>query len=200
MREEFTSSNSKDFGQRYVGTFGWFEKPDGGKVMVLVGSISKEYVTFYDKNNFEYTAKADMGNVFSFLPVQKGLYEYQDDIVFISRVPARQWKRGICLDNTSVRSFNRGLSQIDFSYNLLEKIFGENEDTLLQKFKENYSGNLLLGRSFVIYNNLCYIYNNIIGSYSPTTTTIYLTNSLFLQEITDILRMKNLPLLVTAGE
>ena len=193
MKEEVVSHSYRDFQQRYLGTFGWCEKPDGTSILVQVSKVTAEKVGFVDEKGGEYWALSDVGNVFSFLPVQRGLYYYDGSIIYLQRVPARQYKRGICLENTSVNDLTENFRR-DVSHDLLQKVFGEQENPTLEKFKELPTRDVLLNNMFAIIRNIVYLYDNAIGTYNVGRIT--LSNKLFKQELDDVIRDTRLNLFV----
>lgn len=191
MKVEFTSRDFRDFAQRYQETYGWLERDGKPSILVKLKSVREDKTIFIDKNSFEYAALSDRGNFFSFLPVSKGSYLYLNTIVVVQRIPARQWKRGICENNTSVRDLDGVYYDINFS--LLETIFGNTENNTIKKFKETLVGDLVLfNHQFSIYKNGVYVYNLYIGEYFQGT--IKLINEIFAQELTDIITKERLPI------
>lgn len=192
MKEEVVSHGYRDFQQRYLGTYGWYEKPDGTNILVQVFKVTSEKVGFVDENGGEYWALSDVGNVFSFLPVQRGLYYYNGSIIYLQRVPARQYKRGICLENTSINNLTEDY-RMDVSHALLQKVFGWQENPTLEKFKELPARDVLLNNMFAIIRKRVYLYDNVIGTYNGRIT---LSNKLFKQELDDVIRDTGLNLFV----
>lgn len=191
MKEEFVEEHWKDFQQRYQGTFGWFEKSAGNQVLVSLVKITPEALSFNDKAGFKYTAHPDKGNIFTFLPVEKGVYLTEEHgVVYVSRIPQRQWKRGICIDNTSIHSLTTS-QQCEVSFSLLESIFNQ---TPMLHVTEN---NRVFDRVFSTTRNKLFVYNKEIGSMD--ITSIVLQDRLFLQEVNDMVRNCHLPHMVTVA-
>jgi hypothetical protein len=194
MKEEYKSDTQRDFVQRFVGTYGWYSKANGNEILVRVDEIYNGKLNFVDSSGFKYVANPDAGNVFSFIPLEKGLHNYNDDVIFCRRVPQRQWKRGICSGNTRVDSLVSN-DQIDLTFDLMETVFNPVEKSRnLSKFISSHSGNAALSSSFAVANKKLFVYNICIGNLDGDT--FKLTDRLFAQEVQDTLRNLNLDMKV----
>lgn len=195
MKELFSADTWSDFRQRYANTYGWYEKDNGEQVLVQVTSVNERSTTFVDKNGLTYYANADKGNAFHFIPVQKGLGYYDKDIICVSRTPARQWKRGICLDNTRLRNISQQTS-MDLSHKLLESFLDKEKiKGRLEEFKKSFTGHVILN-SFLSLTNNVMIYENIIGKFIKKDRKITLNNDVFQQEVLDALKYNGLDITV----
>jgi hypothetical protein len=193
MKVEFTSYGTRDFVQRYAETYGWLERPGKPSLLVKLLKIRENSLIFTDETGFEYTALSDRGNWFSFIPVVKGSYLYQDSIVVVQRVPARQWRRGICEDNTSIRTLDH--QSLNVNFETLKALFSPIRNTTIETFKETLIGNrVLFNNQFSLYQNRFFVYENFIGTYEPGKVT--LNNDLFQQEVADIFNSFNIPVTV----
>lgn len=103
MRDSPTSENWGDFSQRYKDTYGFLLGESAKKVLVRVDNVSEDSVRFVDDSGHEYFARVDAGVQFEFIPVDMGAYNVRKGVLLVNRQPARQWKRGICRNNTSIR-------------------------------------------------------------------------------------------------
>jgi hypothetical protein len=129
--EKFLSNNSGDFRQRYEGTFGFYRGEDGKKLLVRLEAINERVCLFIDKNGLEYRlnvdSEKDIG--FDFIPPKSGYYNtLMDDgtlqPVLVSRVPARQFQRGVSSKNTKITRLIAGqAAAIPFNFPILEKIY-----------------------------------------------------------------------------
>lgn len=128
MFEKFTAANAGDFRQRYQGTFGFFIDGDKKTLSQLteVGTGgSRPGVVFHDRNGEKYLLRSDSTQDrrgFEFLPPKSAWYNTKDGVaLLVSRVPARQYQRGLCSKNTSLRDTADIEYPVDFK-NLI-KIF-----------------------------------------------------------------------------
>lgn len=196
MKEEFKSDGWKDFSQRYQGTFGFFERENAPRLLVQLVKVGETQLTFTDKAGMSYFANPDRGNVFSFIPVERGSYNFGSDVVMCSRVPARQWKRGLCIENTHIQSLSDG-SSLPVDFTTLEIMFPVKEGRSsipLERFKATLSGNVAFDTMFSLVNNRLFLYEREIGTYTNHLFT--LTNHLFKQEVTDLITRHQLPISV----
>lgn len=195
MKELFSSDTWADFRQRYSNTYGWYEKENGEQVLVRVAQVNNALITFLDKNEITYTAKVDKGNSFYFIPVQKGLGYFGKDIICSSRVPARQWKRGICIENTRMRNLSQD-ELVDITHELLENFLNkELISKRLEEFKQSFTGHVILN-SFLSFTNNVMIYDNVIGKLIRKDRKIILKSDTFLQEVVDALTHNGLDISV----
>jgi hypothetical protein len=116
MFEKFTSAGHSDFKQRYLGTYGFFR--EGNKrVLVQIKAIDRNQVSFIDRNKIIYYLNADRDSDigFEFIPPKTSWYNVGGDCLLVTRVPARQYLRGLCDRNTSIRGCITGGRPVDFS-------------------------------------------------------------------------------------
>ena len=184
MKAEYTREGWRDFNQRYSDTFGWFEGSNG-PVLVRLDSVSETTLRFSDSNGMGYTANVDRGNTFSFIPVIKGCYMYNGDVVVVERKPARQWKRGICVDNTTIRNLNGDHYDVDFP--ILRELFSGNPDNSVARYKQEGILPVLLDNQFSVGKGLgIYLYTSLIGELDPVNKIVILEEELFKQEMQDL--------------
>lgn len=182
---EFTSNGWRDFNQRYVETYGWYTSKDK-EILVRVESATESVATFVDADGIQYSANADKGVKFKFVPLNRTLFQYKTGVVLVERKPARQYKRGICLQNTRIRSIVAATnSQLDFE--LINAYINPKYPVVSERYT-------LINKSFCLVDGrYIYLYNMIIGHYSPFTNTYSLIYPMFRQEFCDAVRDAGLP-------
>lgn len=186
MREEFTSAGQADFQQRYVGTYGWYPT-NNKKHLVLLEEISGGELSFRDSEGTPYRAYADKGVMFDFIPLNKGVYNLQntDDVIYVNRVPARQWQRGISAANTALFSFAEQQNRT-VVFKLLEDIFRDppiDPRSLMENAKRRY---IALSNQFCIADDMLYVYHLQIGK--RIENEFVLNSNLFEQEVKDLVK------------
>lgn len=197
MFEKFMSTNARDFSQRYQGTYGFYSR-DGRKTLVQLVQVDMDrgVVTFYDHNKAEYRLNKDSTeNVgFEFIPPKCEWHNTSKGAMLVRRVPARQYSRGICDNNTSISDASLRPQSVDFA-NLLA-IF-ESKVSAKKAAEE--------GRSFAVGPQFCVnpamgavmLFNQQIGELLPKESgmfTIRLFDSeLFGVEIVDAFRRSDIP-------
>jgi len=191
MKTEFLSDGWRDFHQRYKDTFGWFEREGKPSVLVKLVSIEAHGLEFVDEQGFRYNAYPDKGNFFTFLPVVKGCYLFGDKVVTVERIPARQWRRGICNDNTSITNTAGYFYSVDFP--IIKAIFTGQNNTI-ERYKLAKQLPVLLNSQFHIEHEGVFVYNKRIGNFGDDT--IILDDSVFSQELGDLMKQHQLPIRV----
>ena len=176
--EEFTSAGSRDFRQRYLDVFGYFPT-ERGDVLVRVNHVDDAKTTFVDAKGLSYTAYADKGVVFRFIPITKRLFFYKKNLCLAHRKPARQYQRGITYNNTTMQTMFGDALTVDFD---TIEAYSNNRDPDTDK------GDLLINNMLAIYSNSVYLYNLNIGAVLQSSKRIVLHTKLFRQELTDSLR------------
>lgn len=166
-----------DFSSRYSGTWCWYV--DGDKrMLVRITHVGNERVTFEDIEGWKYSANVDSGVLFEFSQVPSGWYVNKKlgPILFVRR-PARQWKRGICDQNTSCYSINTngGLR--------LSEITGDSLSSLENAGKTDIS---VLSKWFCVHRSILYCLDTVIGV--KENNKIILSEPRFRQELTDAVR------------
>lgn len=195
MLEEFTTNNARDFKQRYQGSFGTF-LAESGKVLVRIDGVSDARVDFVGAKGEPYFVRPDSGYNFEFLPGTKKVFEHpnDNDLLLVTRIPARQWHRGIHRDNTRFLSLlGNGNYPVDFP--LLESMVKEPRKPLDVRLKQYMSGGSNYAQinsmfSFVDRNVL--VYDQRIGRINPADGKITLSSALLRAELIDALQPSTL--------
>jgi len=193
MRDSLTSENSRDFRQRYNGTFALFTKGDGRKITVRIDNVTENAVQFSDIKKNTYTANSDTGVEFEFFPLNRRLTDYKNNVIYSSRQPARQWRRGICEDNTNIINLDK-LRKVSFDGELIDRLFNSEIDyeNIHTRFLKEDRMSFLLSNKFAIIRRSdmseFYLYNHMIGELRGTTIKC---NPIFIQEVKDALVARN---------
>jgi len=190
MLDTYTSDNGRDFNARYVETFGWLVA-DGRRHFVYINNVDHDAVHFSKGGKLLYNAKIDAGVTFEFIPVDRGWYNtINGEVLYLSRVPARQWKRGISSNNTQIREGERMTSR-GVEYDVLNSIFCEENEQ--HRYRAGRA--CALSKHFAINaNGNVWFYNNIIGAIKGDTIT--LDTTLVATELSDVITRNNIPLKV----
>jgi hypothetical protein len=189
VREEFKGESWRDFQQRYQGTYGWYEKPSGGKLLVSLIEVDEHACKFMNADGGVFTALSDKGNAFQFIPVMRGIYRTQQGLVYCRRVPAKQYKRGIAQGNTHVERLP-GQAPLKISFDLVADMFGGDFPNEVDQFKSGQSADVVFNNAFAFSGPYIWLYNNIIGIRS--NKKLQLHSTLFKQEIEDVLASNGL--------
>lgn len=103
MIEQITSDNYREFSARYLGTIGFLKSKSNERLVVSVDEITAAAVVVSNHEGVSYRLNSDTGCELEFTQVPCQWYQAdKNHIVFLTRKPERQWKRGISLDNTNL--------------------------------------------------------------------------------------------------
>ena len=199
MLDQLTATNLNDFIQRYNGTYGWYVDNDK-KLFVRIDHVNKHGVKFSDKSGYQYESKLGGGVMFEFLPATRGWYNTPDGgVYFITRVPRKQFQRGISADNHHI------LELYDKGETLLPVPSYEWQDVIYSIFSQEAEykphvatfcekgGNVALSKQFAINRNAVMFLDKTIGRFitknkSGTKTIQTFDNYNLKQELGDICR------------
>ena len=186
MKATYTRYNARDFIQRYVDTYGWLLRDDGTRKFVHITQAEEGRLYYETDGSAEFYALRDRGQIFEFIPVNKGWFNGTDGPVFLSRVPARQWKRGISGSNTEIQKFTDGvLINYILNYTELSKVF--NDDFNVKNYPDTFKPGAL-SKHFCLVNNNLWFYDTVIGILEGTT--FKLSNDIVAQELKDLIKRK----------
>jgi hypothetical protein len=195
MLDTLTSTNHTDFRQRYLNTYGWFNTGTR-KLLVYVSNVSDREVVFSDKQGVEYNVFRDSGLEFEFIPVDRGWFNTINGPLYLCRVPARQWHRGICKSNTNIYRQDASGTFVgaNVGIKLLSDIF---ENTLTpHECLQNAAGVALSKHFAMVPKGKFMFYDQKVGEvdHSGARYAITLTNPIVKQEVSDLIRRNNYPM------
>jgi len=116
---EFISSNWRDIQKYYDGTYIKFA--EYGDRLFYVSRTTPEMIEGTDEDDtiFQlHLSDAHPYNVNYVLP-HKATFQWNDNVYMMRRIPARQYRRGLCSDNTSIISVATG-NNVDISFKSLK--------------------------------------------------------------------------------
>lgn len=117
MFEKFMTNNAGDFRQRYKGTYGFFHR-DGLSTLVRLDSVDLERrkVGFVDiKGNDYYAVMNHDDNIgFSFIAPKAQWHNTGAGPLLVQRVPQKQYRRGICDNNTQLLTLDGANAGVNF--------------------------------------------------------------------------------------
>lgn len=180
MKESLTTDNAADFRQRYNGTIGWLTDDHGEKVLVHVTNVDTERVKFLDVSGTAYYANANKGVEFEFLPVKRAWYNTDESPVYLERVPARQFRRGIHRENTLCYRMYDGLTPANIDIKVIHEI---NQPT--SRVLKQGSAFALSSVFAVDALSRLYCFTGQIGVVDFAKKQITLSSDLFMQEVRD---------------
>lgn len=199
MKDTPTSANHTDFRARYNGTYGFFIDPDTGKRLpVQVTNATSRVVEFTDITGRALLAKVDSGLEFEFIPVDRGFVQLVDGrTIYLQRIPARQWHRGISPHNTTKHLLTSSLNPTE-EPSFLEIISSLTDKSPAELFAGLVSKRLhtcALSKHFAIAaDHSFYFLNKRVGEYYDGVITLF--TDMVVQEVSDLIKRQNLPIQV----
>lgn len=187
MLDTFSMANAADFKARYVNCFGWFINKENKEIPVFLDKIRETTLFFSGMDGVPYHTYADAGVQFKFASIRKAIYQGLDGKLYcLQRHPARQWRRGICADNTVMYELTeKGRSAKHITLDSMANILNADQS---KRSKH------ILSDMFAIVGSSVFIYDTKIGGFDPETGTITLAAKMqvFLQDVMDACRNNGL--------
>ena len=198
MKATLSRFNAGDFRQRHADTFG-FIQVNGKPKLVYVNDVDSDSTTFSDIDGFRYTAKADGGFEFDFIPVERKWHNVPDGAILSVRHAARQWRRGICPNNTQLFEISRrGFNAIGVEFATVSKIY-ETAALTAKEIQDRYNSSVpvALNHAFAVDGkNRVYLFDRVIGA-RVKPNEVNLTMPIVTQELLDCFRDVGLDVVVT---
>lgn len=189
MLETFTTAGSRDFRQRYSGSFGYYTVPATQKrLLVQVNTVDESVAQFHDAKDAIYTARSDEGVEFEFIPIQKTLFVLENQLMYIRRKPARQWSRGVNNNNTQLTCVPTQRDR-KLTFPAVVQAFATDFPdgyTSVTKLEKGEANAVVLSRMFGVQDSVLYLYDAIVGAWAADTKEIIVEEPMFKQEVTDL--------------
>jgi len=189
--EEFTSGGARDFRQRYLGVWGYYPTPSGEKLLVYMSNINERETRFIDAQGIEYTAKADQGVFFQFIPIEKRLFTHDNMLVLAERRPARQYSRGMSDANTLFKEV-RYSDPLSITAKTITSYANPVYDVVIDISKPVQLLSPMFG---IIHSHSIYLYDRLIGNVTfnkKAEPVLMVTEPLFYQELVDVVRERKI--------
>jgi len=185
MKESCTTATSRDFRQRYQNTIGVYTDTKGIKSYVWIREVEENEVSFEDTKGGSYRAMNDTGVEFEFTQVPLGWFNSTKGPMFVSRMPARQYQRGISKGNTRIQ--NKDFTPIPVSLANVSDFLTFDKPYVGQK-------DWVLNKHFAMINGIMFFFDRVIGEVEGTI--IRLTCTVVQQELLDTIGRSGLPFTV----
>lgn len=186
MFDSLTSTNGRDFDQRYRNTYGFLHK-DGAKKLIFITKIDSGRVFFTTADGESWWAQSDQQVMFEFLPLDRGFHNTENGLFFVTRVPARMWQRGIARNNTSVYQFKtRNWQQVEPSFESLSSIFEKPTEP-----DKALSRPTAISKYFAMSRGTVFLFSEAVGSYTKSKISLKPQAAIIEQELNDSLRRAN---------
>lgn len=115
----FMSSNWRDIQKYYEGTYVKFT--EFGDQLFYISHVRPDSISGIDDDDtaFEMYLSDDMPYVVDFTLPHKATFQWKDSVYLLQRIPARQYRRGLCSDNTMITNVATGTS-VDVGFQSLK--------------------------------------------------------------------------------
>jgi len=183
MLDTLKSDTFRDFSQRYRHTFGWLVNKNKD-IPVYIRDVSDTVVSFQGLNGEEYFAYADKDVMFKFLPLKRRITVGSDGNLYtISRHPARQYRRGVCADNTHI-------TQLTPTGAISRRVDVPTINTIVSgDGVKTGTGIVKMSDQFAIVGAIIYLYEYTIGTVDTSSGIMIDKKYLnFIQELRDAIR------------
>ena len=113
---QFTFSNRDDIRRYFRGTFLKFQ--EFGDTLFYIEDVTNGTVVGKDDQDNDFVLYLDDARPYevNFVLPHKAVYQHGRGCTLISRIPARQYRRGICVDNTQImRLSDKQLYDVNFA-------------------------------------------------------------------------------------
>lgn len=108
---KFKQENWRDIQKYYQGTYVKFA--EFGDTLHYIENVTQDEITGKDENKDDFVLYLHDSQeyVFEYLLPHKAVFQYGGDAYLLQRIPARQYKRGLCQENTSFTKVTSGERQ-----------------------------------------------------------------------------------------
>jgi hypothetical protein len=194
MIEVVTRERSPEMAARYQGTYGFLKNGAGKKILVNIINVDARFTTVQDSKGNDYTLASDTGCELEFTQVPSQWFQPDPKhIAYVTRRPERQYKRGICDNNTSMYIPNKSGSALLFTETTpdrIEALFGPVEEN--DSFRTHTPHNCgLWSKFFAWVEEYVYAKDMLIGTVDHKAGEVTLHDDLFLQEVRDAIARSN---------
>lgn len=196
MFEKFLSANARDFSTRYQGTYGFYRGEDKPPMLVRLQFV-EDRVVFIDRRSAEYTLYADTQKDigFEFLPPKSGFFNTDLGALYVERVAARQFTRGVCSRNTKIYLMKpSGWQNLEVNFTNLALIYESKIDgaSAFKKLVEKAVPSFALTSQFAMDNSKVFLFGTAVGDILQLSTGLVKIKlydpNLFRTEIRDAFR------------
>lgn len=191
---KFCRENASDIKKYFLGSFMKFPSLAGDQVHcidvvhneeVKGKTISQDGETVPFVFHLYAEEQAPAPDIDFILP-RKGFFNTKDGCYFLYRVPARQYRRGVCMDNTCIEvlSSNGSFMQVGLSLELLSAYVGKQE---FKKFHET-SSSYAISRRMAVSGTTVFVDHEKIATVYHEEGIIRVNKTIFIPELEKIVK------------
>jgi len=182
---EFISSNWRDIDKYYTGTYVKFN--EYGDKLFHIDHVNPNVVEGEDDTgtNFQLFLSDSAPYTVNYLLPHKATFQWNDSVYMLQRIPARQYRRGLCSDNTQIINIATG-SRVDISFKSLKAFVSK---PMYSSFSAAFNSKAKT-KAVALSPRLTYIRSGLIlvdqvrvASFDYNTKKIHMIHKIFLPEI-----------------
>ena len=187
----FSSQNCKDIERYFHGT--WIKLPVDAEaghldpdLLIRVDRVNRDYVQGIGEDDSRYVIHLSGDpelafNVDYILP-HKSYFVHNNNACLLTRVPARQYKRGLCSENTEVYQLTskEGFNKLEITVDLLKSYTRKPAFSTLAEVAQGGKSSFALAPRFAIaLDGNIFCDTTRIGRFNPKERVIYTRHKLF---------------------
>ena len=182
---DFVHSNWRDIQKYYENTYVKFS--EFGDKLFYINSVGSDKVAGVDDENtaFELFLSNSAPYMVNYLLPHKAVFQWKDSVYLLQRIPARQYRRGLCSDNTMITNVTTG-TRLDIGFNSLKAFVGKpSYSSFSNAFntKAKTKAVALSSRMSYLRSGYILIDSHKIAQFDYNTKKILMLHKIFLPEI-----------------
>lgn len=182
---DFVHSNWRDIQKYYENTYVKFS--EFGDKLFYINYVGPDKVAGVDDENtaFELFLSDSAPYTVNYLLPHKAVFQWKDSVYLLQRIPARQYRRGLCSDNTMITNVTTG-TRLDIGFNSLKAFVGKpSYSSFSNAFntKAKTKAVALSSRMSYLRSGYILIDSHKIAQFDYNTKKILMLHKIFLPEI-----------------
>ena len=182
---DFVHSNWRDIQKYYENTYVKFS--EFGDKLFYINYVDPNKVAGVDDENtaFELFLSDSAPYMVNYLLPHKAVFQWKDSVYLLQRIPARQYRRGLCSDNTMITNVATG-TRLDIGFNSLKAFVGKpSYSSFSNAFntKAKTKAVALSSRMSYLRSGYILIDSHKIAQFDYNTKKILMLHKIFLPEI-----------------
>ncbi len=181
---QFTPQNVNDIDRYYRDTYVKFK--EYGERLFYIQSVSPSMVTGTDEDGtyFEVHLRSSNPYQMDYILPHKAVFQYKDNVYLLQRIPAKQYRRGLCSGNTQIIRVTDG-EKIPMIAPILKAFVNkQNYSTFSEAFKSKHKAFALGPRMhFLKADAGIYIDMTLVARHFYGTEKIQMIQPIFTSEI-----------------
>lgn len=188
----FNSSNYEDINRYYRNTYVKFKET--GDVLYYIRTVHRELVRGTDETGteFELWLSDEHPYEVDYILPNKSYFQYKKRACSLTRIPARQYQRGLSTGNTRIHSLSRtgGVNALELDFDLLKSFVSKQQFLKIDKAAinkaEDYS--IALSSRFAYLPDTKHIFadNVVVAELNKVENKIIMRHPIFTPEVKEL--------------